>query len=54
LEKTFLDSYMPMFTVRQLSKLAGVTPRALRHYDDIGLLDPSRIGENGYRCYRRI
>jgi DNA-binding transcriptional MerR regulator len=40
-----------MFTVRQLSKLAGVTPRALRHYDDIGLLKPSRIGENGYRYY---
>ena len=40
-----------MFTVRQLSKLAGVTPRALRHYDDIGLLKPSQIGENGYRYY---
>jgi DNA-binding transcriptional MerR regulator len=40
-----------MFTVRQLSKLAGVTPRTLRHYDDIGLLKPSRIGENGYRYY---
>jgi len=40
-----------MFTVKQLSKLAGVTPRALRHYDDIGLLKPSRIGENGYRYY---
>lgn len=40
-----------MFTVRQLSKLAGVTSRTLRHYDDIGLLEPSRIGENGYRYY---
>jgi len=40
-----------MFTVKQLSKLAGVTPRTLRHYDDIGLLKPSRIGENGYRYY---
>jgi DNA-binding transcriptional MerR regulator len=40
-----------MFTVKQLSKLAGVTPRTLHHYDDIGLLKPSRIGENGYRYY---
>jgi DNA-binding transcriptional MerR regulator len=40
-----------MFTVKQLSKLAGVTPRTLHHYDDIGLLKPSRIGNNGYRYY---
>src|SRR5512144_51861 len=40
-----------MFTVRQLSKLAGVTPRTLHHYDAIGLLKPSRVGENGYRYY---
>lgn len=40
-----------MFTVKQLSKMAGVTPRTLHHYDDIGLLKPSRIGENGYRYY---
>jgi len=40
-----------MFTVKQLSKLAGVTPRTLHHYDAIGLLKPSRVGENGYRHY---
>jgi DNA-binding transcriptional MerR regulator len=40
-----------MFTVKQLSKLAGVTPRTLHHYDNIGLLKPSRIGANGYRYY---
>ena len=40
-----------MFTVKQLSKMAGVTPRTLRHYDDIGLLKPSRVGDNGYRYY---
>jgi len=31
--------------------MAGGTPRTLRHYDDIGLLKPSRIGDNGYRYY---
>ena len=40
-----------MFTVKQLSKMAGVTPRTLHHYDDIGLLKPSRVGDNGYRYY---
>ncbi|MEK6754000.1 MAG: MerR family transcriptional regulator [Chloroflexota bacterium] len=40
-----------MFTVKQLSKLAGVTPRTLHHYDDIGLLKPSHVGNNGYRYY---
>lgn len=40
-----------MFTVKQLSKMAGVTPRTLHHYDNIGLLKPSRVGDNGYRYY---
>jgi len=40
-----------MLTVKQLSKLAGVTPRTLHHYDEIGLLKPSRVGDNGYRYY---
>ena len=31
--------------------MAGVTPRTLHHYDDIGLLKPSRVGDNGYRYY---
>jgi len=40
-----------MFTVKQLSKLAGITPRTLHHYDEIGLLKPSHVGDNGYRYY---
>ena len=40
-----------MFTVKQLSSLAGITPRTLHYYDEIGLLKPSRVGENGYRYY---
>src|SRR5688572_2824235 len=40
-----------MLTVKQLSNLAGVTPRTLHHYDEIGLLKPSRVGDNGYRYY---
>jgi MerR family transcriptional regulator, thiopeptide resistance regulator len=40
-----------MYTVKQLSDLAGVTPRTLRHYDAIGLLKPTCVGNNGYRYY---
>ncbi|GAB4423708.1 MAG: MerR family transcriptional regulator [Anaerolineales bacterium] len=40
-----------MYTVKQLSTLAGVTPRTLHHYDQIDLLKPERVGENGYRYY---
>jgi DNA-binding transcriptional MerR regulator len=40
-----------MYTVKQLSTLAGVTPRTLHYYDQIGLLKPTRVAENGYRYY---
>ena len=39
------------WSVQQIAKIAGTTSRALRHYDDVGLLKPSRTGDNGYRYY---
>jgi len=39
------------WSIQQVAKLAGTTSRTLRHYDDIGLLRPARIGHNGYRYY---
>lgn len=39
------------YTVHQLAKLAGVTPRTLRYYDRVGLLSPASHGKNGYRHY---
>lgn len=39
------------YTIQQLSELAGVSPRTLRWYHAIGLLEPGRIGDNGYRYY---
>jgi DNA-binding transcriptional MerR regulator len=39
------------YTVKQLSDLAGVSPRTLHYYDEIGLLKPASVGENGYRYY---
>lgn len=40
-----------MYTVKQLSNLAGVSVRTLHYYDEIGLLTPSYVGANGYRYY---
>lgn len=39
------------WTIQEVAKLASTTSRTLRHYDQIGLLKPSAIGENGYRLY---
>jgi DNA-binding transcriptional MerR regulator len=41
------------YTVQKLARLAGVTPRTLRYYDKLGLLNPARISGNGYRIYGR-
>lgn len=33
--------------------MSKVTPRTLRHYHDIGLLEPAYVGANGYRHYEQ-
>lgn len=38
-------------TVGEVAKLAHVSVRTLHHYDEIGLLSPSRRSEAGYRLY---
>lgn len=40
-----------MKTVKEVSKLTGVSVRALHHYDTIGLLKPSGVTDAGYRLY---
>ena len=35
-----------MYTVKELARLTGLTPRTLRYYDAIGLLCPRRGREN--------
>jgi DNA-binding transcriptional MerR regulator len=39
------------YGIAEVARLAGTTSRTLRHYGDVGLLEPSRIGGNGYRYY---
>lgn len=41
------------WSIQDIARIAGTTSRTLRHYDDIGLLAPSRVGSNGYRYYDR-
>ena len=40
-----------MRTVHEVSKISGVSIRALHHYDRIGLLPATKVTEAGYRLY---
>ena len=41
------------WSIVEVARLAGVSSRTLRHYDDVGLLPPAYVGSNGYRYYGR-
>jgi DNA-binding transcriptional MerR regulator len=48
-----MESAGTRLTVGQLAEAVGVTPKALRHYDRVGLFRPDGVEEgNGYRWYR--
>ncbi|WP_418275275.1 MerR family transcriptional regulator [Isoptericola jiangsuensis] len=38
-------------SIQDVTRLAGISSRTLRHYDQIGLLPPSSIGHGGLRHY---
>ena len=40
-----------MWTVKQVSRITGVSVRTLHHYDAIGLLRPAKVTDAGYRLY---
>ena len=40
-----------MMTVKELSKLTGISVRTLHYYDEIGLFLPTEKSEAGYRLY---
>lgn len=41
-----------MYTIGQFSRICSVTTKALRHYEQIGLLRPARVNaDNQYRLY---
>jgi DNA-binding transcriptional MerR regulator len=42
-----------LITIGRFSRLSGVSVHALRHYDDVGLLEPAEVdADSGYRRYR--
>ena len=40
-----------MKTVKEVSRLTGISIRTLHHYDAIDLLKPTQVTESGYRMY---
>lgn len=42
---------MREWAIRDVARATGLTSRTLRHYEQIGLLHPSRVASNGYRFY---
>src|SRR5262245_57038833 len=41
-----------MLTIGDFARASGLTPKALRLYDELGLLRPAEVDEtNGYRYY---
>lgn len=39
------------WSIQELARAAGVTSRTLRHYGDVGVLEPSRVAHSGMRFY---
>jgi MerR family transcriptional regulator, thiopeptide resistance regulator len=39
------------WSIQDIARSAGTTSRTLRHYEQLGLLEPSRRAANGYRYY---
>lgn len=42
-----------VYTIQQLATLASVSVRTLHYYDEIGLLSPAFVKNNGYRYYTK-
>ncbi len=50
---TFGEMKTALFTVKDVSRMAGVGIKTLHHYDAIGLLSPQGYSPAGYRLYGR-
>ena len=46
-----IRGYAMEWSIQDIARLAGTTSRTLRYYGELGLLEPSRVGRNGYRFY---
>lgn len=43
-----------MYKISEFSKITRLTVKALRYYDEAGILKPSHRAENGYRYYSEV
>jgi DNA-binding transcriptional MerR regulator len=48
-----MDTTTQDWSIQEIARIANTTSRTLRHYDEVGLVRPSRVGENGHRHYDR-
>ena len=47
-----METTTQLMSIGRFARLTGLTVKALRHYDDVGLLRPSSVDpESGYRLY---
>lgn len=42
-----------LYSIGEVSKLCHVSRKTLRYYEQLGLITPDEIGDNGYRYYSR-
>lgn len=47
----YLEVKQMEYTINEIAKIANISTRTLRYYDEIGLLPPKYIQKNGYRIY---
>ena len=47
------ESHANKLTVKTIAKASGVTAETIRHYSQIGLLNPRRDPDNSYRYFSR-
>jgi DNA-binding transcriptional MerR regulator len=43
-----------MYTIHELSKIANISKRTLRYYDEINLLSPAQINQSNYLLYSDV
>lgn len=41
-----------VYSIDDVARMTGLTPRTLRFYEEVGLLEPPRRTEGGHRTYR--
>lgn len=45
------DHGQPLLKMGDITRLSGVSPRTVRHYESLGLLQPAKRTQGGYRIF---